>query len=244
MNADLERLIELQKLDSRAHEAQRKLAAEPQRLQALEALLDAARQQVAASKACLAENQTARRAIEKDVAVHQGRLSKFRDQAMAVKTNQEYHAIQHEISFAQTEIKRLEDRELELMIEADELTAAVKRSETELTAAQKSADAERAAITAENAELHALIAHVTAERARIAEALAPGVLSMFEMVSARRNGVAVAEARDGICTICHVRLRPQLFNTVLRNDQIVQCDSCHRILYFVPAPASDPQPTS
>ena len=45
----------------------------------------------------------------------------------------------------------------------------------------------------------------------------------------------MAEARDGLCTVCHVRLRPQVFNEVRRNDGIIQCDSCTRILYFVPA---------
>ena len=63
------------------------------------------------------------------------------------------------------------------------------------------------------------------------------MLDTFERVAQRRNGIAVAEARDGICTICHVRLRPQVFNTVRRNEQIIQCDSCNRILYFVPIAA-------
>ncbi len=53
--------------------------------------------------------------------------------------------------------------------------------------------------------------------------------------------MAVAEARDGICTICHVRLRPQVFNPVRRNDEILQCDNCNRILYFVPVPAAAAQ---
>src|SRR5215211_7143506 len=110
MNADLERLIALQQLDSAAMDAERRLAGEPERLRMMEAKLEAARLQVATAKERLAENQNARRAIEKDVAVHQGRLSKFRDQAMAVKTNIEYHAVQKEMSFAQTEIKVLEDR--------------------------------------------------------------------------------------------------------------------------------------
>ena len=48
----------------------------------------------------------------------------------------------------------------------------------------------------------------------------------------RRNGLAVSEARDGMCTICHVRLRPQVFNNVRRNEAIIQCDTCQRILYF------------
>jgi predicted nucleic acid-binding Zn-ribbon protein len=64
------------------------------------------------------------------------------------------------------------------------------------------------------------------------------VLSTFEQVARKRNGIAVSEARDGVCTICHVRLRPQVFNTVRRNDDITQCDSCNRILYFVPVTAA------
>src|SRR6266550_4348064 len=129
MNADLERIIALQKLVSAAHDAERRLADEPEREKALDARLEAARQRVATAKERLAENQNARRTVEKDVAVHQGRLSKFREQAMAVKTNQEYHAIQHEMAFAQGEIKTLEDKVLEFMLEADEWTAAVKTAE-------------------------------------------------------------------------------------------------------------------
>jgi predicted nucleic acid-binding Zn-ribbon protein len=233
--ADLDRVIALQKLDSAAHDAQRRLADEPERMKALDARLESARQRVAAAKEQLAENQHARRAIEKDVAMHQGRLSKFREQAMAVKTNQEYHAIQKEIGYAQGEIKALEDKILERMLEADELTATVKRAEAELAAEQKAVDADRRAMTTEHAELNASLERISRERAAIVEAIDPQVLAIFELVSKRRNGVAVAEARDGICTICHVRLRPQVFNTVRRNDAITQCDSCQRILYFVPA---------
>src|SRR4029077_13280163 len=94
MNKDLETIIALQKLDSAAHDAGRRLAEEPEREKALEARLEAARQHVSSAKERLTENQTARRAIEKEVAVHQGRLSKFRETAMAVKTTQEYHTAQ------------------------------------------------------------------------------------------------------------------------------------------------------
>jgi uncharacterized protein len=239
MNADLERAIALQKLDSAAHDAERHLAEEPERLRALDAQLEAARQAVASSKERLAENQTARRTIEKDVALHQGRLSRFREQAMAVKTNQEYHAIQHEMAFAQGEIKTLEDRILELMVEADDLTAAVKKAESGLAADTKSVEAEKKALTAEQAELKAQLERLHAERGALVTAIDQKVLAIFDLVSRRRNGIAVAEARDGICTICHVRLRPQVFNTVRRNEEIIQCDTCQRILHFVPQPLHD-----
>ena len=238
MNADLERVIALQRIDSAAHDAQRRLAEEPERLKAFDARIEAARAAVAGAKERLAENQSARRSIEKDLAVHQGRLSKFRDQLMSVKTNVEYQAMQKEIEFAQHEVKAYEDKILEGMIEADDLTAAVKRAEAEAAAEQKSVEADRKAYTTDLTGVREALDQITSERAEVVQSLSPQVLSIFELVSRRRNGVAVAEARDGICTICHVRMRPQVFNNVRLNQDILQCDSCQRILFFVPVAAT------
>ena len=237
MNADLEHVIALQRLDSAEQDAARRLADEPEREKSFVERLETARERLASAKKQLADNQEARRAIEKEVAVHQGRLSKFRETAMAVKTNQEYHAVQKEITYAQSEIKALEEKILERMIEADELTATVKRAETELAGEQKTVEADRRAMATENAELTALRARVAEERSAVVSGMDKRVLAIFEVVARRRHGIAVAEARDGICTICHVRLRPQVFNSVRRNTEIIQCDTCQRILYFVPPPA-------
>ena len=241
MHADLERVIALQRLDTAASEARRKLAEGPEREKAFTERIETAKQRVADAKALLAANQEARRNIEKDVALHQGRLSKYRDQAMAVKTNQEYHAIQHEIAHAQGEVKKHEDGILERMIEADELTATIKAAEADLAAQQKTIDADRKSMQAADAELQKSLEKLTADRTAILGAIDKSVLSTYERAAASRQGIAVAEAKDGICTICHVRLRPQMFNTVRRNDAITQCESCQRILYFVPA--TTPQTT-
>src|SRR5437763_9993175 len=143
MHADLERVVALQRLDSAAQDAQRRLADEPDRQKAIDARLHAGGQKLADAKAQLTDTQNARRTLEKDVAVHQGRLSKFRDQLMSVKTNVEYQAMQKEIGFAQSEVKAIEDKVLERMLEGDELTALVKRAEAELAAEQKATDADR-----------------------------------------------------------------------------------------------------
>jgi uncharacterized protein len=231
-NADLERLIALQKLDSTADAARKRLAAEPEHELALEARLDAARQRVAAAKEAVGVNKNARAALEKDVAVQQGRLSKFRETAMAVKTNQEYHAVQHEIAFAQTEIKSHEDKVLERMLEADDLTSALKKAEADLASETKATDAERRELVAKHAEMQASLGRIAVERSDLVAAMDKKILHLFEQVAKKRNGIAVAEARGGVCTICHVRLRPQVFNEVRKNESIIQCDSCRRILYF------------
>ena len=240
MHADLERVIALQQLDTNASQARKTLAEAPEREKAFEERLTVAKSRLADAKAKLAANQEARRAIEKEVAVHQGRLSKYRDQAMAVKTNQEYHAIQHEMAHAQGEVKKYEDQILERMVEADDLVAAIKAAEAALATEQKTIDVDRKKMQLEATEIQASLDSLGAERSMIIEAIDKRVLATYELASSRRQGIAVAEARDGICTICHVRLRPQVFNDVRRNDGIVQCESCQRILYFVAAPAPQP----
>src|SRR3954453_20378222 len=167
MNADLERLIALQTLDSTAEGARKKLAAQPEHEQALEARLEAAPRQVAAAKDQLAANKNARAALEKDVAVQQGRRSKFRETAMAVKTNQEYHAVQHEITFAQGEIKKIEDAILERMMESDELTAALKTAEAQLAAETKAIEADRRTVQAAHVEMEASLERIAVERAAL-----------------------------------------------------------------------------
>jgi predicted nucleic acid-binding Zn-ribbon protein len=236
VNKDLEGLIALQRLDSEADDARRRVADEPKRQEAFEARLESARARVAEAKTRLADSQNARRAIEKEVAVHQGRLSKFRDQLMSVKTNVEYQAMQKEIEFAQKEIKGLEDTILERMLEGDDLSAGLKTAEGGLAAEQKTVDSEKRALAAELTQLRTTLERLTAERTALVSSLDPRVFATFDLVSRRRHGVAMAQARDGICTICHVRLRPQIYNTVLRNEEILQCDSCGRILYHVPGP--------
>lgn len=232
MNADLTRLIRLQQLESAADEARRKIADYPARTQALDARLQAARDVLADIKARLAVASDKRRAEEKEVAGVQTRLAKYKDQLLEVKTNREYTAMLHEIETAQNDIRTREDRILEVMMESDELNAGIKTSETELKAIEKEVAAERATLDAEMAALQGEIDRTTAERETLVADIDRRVLSIFETTAKGRKGVAVAEAKDGLCTICHVRLRPQVFNEVRKNESIIQCDSCRRILYF------------
>lgn len=131
---------------------------------------------------------------------------------------------------------------LERMMELDELNGTLKTAETDLATTQKSVESEKTAIVTEHDVLRDRVDALKAERAGVVSSLSAEALTIFERVSGRRNGIAMSEAKDGVCTLCHVRLRPQVFNTVRRNDAILQCDHCNRILYFVPPPAVTPAP--
>jgi len=245
MHPDLTRVIHLQQLETAADEARRKIADHPQRAQALDERLAAARAAVDSVKARLTEAQNKRRAEEKEVSTVQARLAKYKDQLLEVKTNREYQTMLHEIETAQNDIKTREDRILETMMESDELSAAVKKAEAELKNVEKGVNAERQAMEQELTTLQAELQKTAAEREKLAAEIDRHTLAIFETTAKSRKGIAVSEARDGMCMICHVRLRPQVFNDVRRNDSIIQCDSCRRILYFVEhTPASSAVPQS
>jgi uncharacterized protein len=234
VHPDLKRLIHLQEIDLRVAEARRLQSAIPETQRALDLKLEGARAEVASAKEHLAANQIDRRALEKDLSAIQTRLSRYKDQLMEVKTNREYHAMQHEIETAQGEVQRLEDQMLELMVAGDEMTAGLTAAEGAVKQAERQITREHAELDAQLAETATVLARLLAERAVVVAEIPPQSVALYEQVARARRGVAVAAARDERCTECHVRLRPMVYAEVRHNDALIQCDSCQRILYFIP----------
>ena len=237
MSPDLQRLIKLQQLESTIADGRATIASHPQRLADADARLNESKHVVESAKAKLKENQEARRALEKDVAVYQGRLTKFKDQLSAVKTNREYQAMQHEIATAQSDLGAVEEKMLERMLEADAIAADSKRADVALAARQKEIDAEKKELAQELTSVDASLKQATEARAALVKDLEPRLIALFEQVARVRKGVAISCAtRDGLCSLCHVRLRPSVFQQVRANADIIQCESCQRVLYWVPPP--------
>lgn len=244
MAPDLERLIKLQHLDTRIDDAKRTIASQPERLAAADTRLHEAQQAVEAAKQRFMTSQDARRALERDAAVYQGRLTKFKDQLSAVKTNREYQAMQHEIATAQQELGAAEEKVLERMMEGDALAVEIKKTESVLAVQQKEVDAEKKALAAELKTMEQTLKETTSARASLVAELPRHLVVLFDQVSKVRKGVAICTATyDGLCSVCHVRLRPVVFQQVRHNDTIVQCEVCQRILYYVPPPQPVTPPT-
>lgn len=237
MSPDLERLIDLQHAESAVAEAQAHIAAHPQRLAAAEARLNEARAVVEAARNRLKVNQEQRRELEKNAAVYQGRLTKFKDQLSEVKTNREYQAMQHEIATAQTDLGAAEEKVLEQMVEADAIALDIKQAEAALARDEKEIDAEKRALADDLATAERRLAQATERRDTIVRESPRALIDLFHQVAKARKGIAISSAtRDGLCSVCHVRLRPPVFQKVRQNDEIVQCETCQRILYYVPPP--------
>jgi predicted nucleic acid-binding Zn-ribbon protein len=230
-------LIALQRLDSAADAARKRLGEQPAAEHAITAGIAAARGNVDAIKARIQENALARRALDKDVAAVDVRLARFDDHKAAVKTNQEYTALLHEISVAKGEKTAIEDKILALMEDADGLAVDQKAAEAALAAKTAEGDKARAALTADRQTLEADLTRLLHERTQEVHNVDAPVMAKYEQLLKQRKGIAVARMTGEICEACHVRLRPHVAQQIRRNDAIVPCDNCQRILYYEPPPA-------
>ena len=156
---------------------------------------------------------------------------------MEVKTNKEYTAMQHEIATAEAGVQTFEDQILTLMMQADELAAAVKAADATLTGEEAKTKQVAAEVEAERSRLERELTALAATRAEVEGKLPADLVRLFVDTATKRRGVAVSEIRDGHCAACQVRLRPQLIMEVRKGDRIAQCESCARILFVAPTPA-------
>lgn len=239
MLPDLERLIGLQKIETERAGVERVIHGMPQRQAELDARTAAARGAVDAAKAAHTALSTQRRDAEKEMASAEARLAKFRDQQQNVKTNKEYTAMIHEIDMAKADVDKWQEQVILRMDDVDAAAAALKTAEAALKGVETEIAAARAALDRERAEAEARLAALDAERASIAgQVQEPRALVIFDGLVKSRKTAALSQAVDGLCTECRVRLRPQVFAEVRRNDAIRQCDNCQRILFYLPPPAA------
>ena len=212
--------------------------------QAIDARVIAATAAVTAAKAQAQENQAARRELEKEVAGVDSRMARFESHKAAVKTNQEYQALNHEIAAARTEKDAVEEKILVLMESADELAAGLKSAEAALAQVKRDAEKSKTALGAERQAANTELARLATERAAHLPPLDKASLATYEQLLKNRRGIAVAGVVNGHCTACHVRLRPHVEQKVRRNEGLITCDSCNRILYYPVAAASPEDATA
>lgn len=236
MNSDLQKLIDLQQVDARIAAVRAEVAALPKHVQQIEAKLAGSKAKVEAAQSAMKADETARRKHESDIQDQQQKISKYRDQSLNVKTNQEYKALMEEIKFAEQKIAASEDKILEIMVATDARKEALKQAEAALKADTAENDKEKEVARLRTAEDEKELASLTEQRKELRAGISEDVLRHYERVFKFRGSALSAVHENQMCSVCRVMLRPQVFQDVMTNEQFVTCDSCNRILYFVPPP--------
>lgn len=234
MLPDVQNLIELQKADREILRLKEEIAALPKRVQAIEAKLAGTKAGLEKAKAAIKADEASRRKYETAIQDLQQRISKYRDQSLEVKTNQQYKALLDEIQFAERDIRINEDRILELMVNADAREKDVKAAERELKEETAEIEKEKADARERTAEDEKQLAEWNGKRNTLRSGVGDDLLRQYDRV-AKYRGTGISEARDHKCLACQVMLRPQTYNEVRAGKDIVVCDSCQRILYYDPS---------
>jgi len=233
MLPDIENLLHLQGVDKEIRRLHDEVAELPKRVAVIEQKLAGTKAQLEKAQAAVKADEASRRKFETNINDLRGKISKYRDQSLDVKTNEQYKALLHEIQFAEKEIGANEDKILELMVNADSRDKEVKAAQAELKEETAEIEKEKEQARRRTAEDEKLLAEAKSRRDGLRGGVREDLLRQYERVSKFR-GSGIAEVRDHKCMGCMVMLRPQTYNEVRSGNDVVICDSCQRVLYFDP----------
>jgi uncharacterized protein len=233
MHPAIPHLVELQRVDHQIGALRAELESYPKLIGEADSKLAGARAELTAAKEAHAQIVAERKKFEFEVQQWKDRARKYRDQSGAVKTNEAYRALQHEIANAETEVAKAEDLQLEVMMKAEEAERRVKIAGSRLREAEQSVAAERKAIEAQGEERKKQLDAANAEREKIIAPVPEDLRELYARVAKRHNGTAMAEARDGQCRGCGMRVLPHTLQELRTetNEEVFRCESCGLILY-------------
>lgn len=230
-------------MDLRIAELAAEQSALPKRMVLADAPVAAARAALAKAKEAHHGNVKERKKFELDVESWKEKARKYRGQTAEVKSNEAYKALLHEIEMAEGEVRKAEDKLLEHMVSGEEFDRQMKSGEKTVAQAEAAAKEEHARIAAEQTRLEQESAKFTAERESALNGVPDDLLFRYYKLAKRYHGFAVARMVSEACTGCRVHLRPHMVQRVrqLDSEEIVECESCTRILYYIeepPAPSA------
>lgn len=240
MNADLEHLITLQAQDLELRRLRAELADAPVQVTAAQTARARAEVALAEANQSLLKEETLRRSQELEVKDRHGKIARLRKQMETATSAAQITALEHEISFSEQSIAKLEDEELASLERTDNFEIA--RGQATLTLEVTSAALAAQRIRAADIVTHhtASISSIETERAALRALIDEARLSVYDRIS-KAKGTGVSQAIDHKCAACQMMVRPQRWNDLTDRDPnseyantIFTCETCGRILFFDP----------
>jgi uncharacterized protein len=233
MHPAIPQLVDLQRLDQMIASLRTDLEGLPKRLREAEAKLNGARAAVTAAKEAHTQALTQRKKLELDVEQWKDRAKKYRGQSSSVKTNEAYKALQQEITHAESEASKGEDRVLDQMMALEESERRVKHVEADLREAEQGVAADKKQIEAQFAEEKKKWTAATAERSELEKKIPEELRDLYNRIAKKHPGSVTAEAKGEQCRGCGMRVLPHTLQLLKSetDEEVFRCEGCGRILY-------------
>lgn len=232
MQPELEQLLILQDRDQKIKRIRSEIRTVPQQRAQLDAQLAATAAGLEAIKGKARQVEIDKKNLELDAGTRTQSINRLKTQQYETRKNEEFRAIGTEIERYEKEIRDIEDRELELMEQADQLKLAVSEEEKKTAAARESVGRQVADLDAKAAALNVRMAELTKEREELASRIDEDVLDRFNRLFASKGDAAVVALEHEVCTGCHMKITTQTAHRVKAGKEVVSCEQCGRILYW------------
>lgn len=239
MQEKIENLVKLQALDLERVRVAQILKALPAEMAQADAALKAAQRDVTAASDALTREETLRTRLEREIGGHKQKAARLRAQRDSVTTAAQAEAIEHETTFAESEVERLENDEFASLERSDAHEAALAAARQQVEVLAGALEKARERVAQRQREMNAQLAALETEREAVRKLIEPDLLTRFDRLAASR-GTGLARAENQQCTGCRMGVRPQTWNQ-LREGELLNCDSCSRLLYWDPAMAPAPK---
>ena len=231
MQAELEQLLVLQDRDQKIKQVQAELKTIPQQRKTLEAQLASSAAGLEALKQKARQVEVERKKLELDVGTRTDTISRLKTQQYETRKNDEFQAMGHEIERYAKEIQKIEDEELDLMVQADQLKEQVMVEKKRTGAANESVDRQMSDLESKAKLLETRLEELQKERTELAANVDEALLNRFERLFASKGDAAVVALEHEVCTGCHMKITTQTAVRVKAGKEIVSCEQCGRILY-------------
>jgi uncharacterized protein len=225
-------LIQLQELDGNIRALTAKKNRLPELLAELQRRRMAGKEMFDAAGAALQKAQKAKRERDQELEAGLQKVQKLKARTSEIKTNKEYQALLREIETAELENKNIEDGILTLMETIDAAAAEITKEEARSSSDETALKAEQQQLESDFTKLESDLRKVLRERVKTAALIEPITLCEYERLLAARGGVALAEVRLESCSGCCMSIPPQVFVNVRKNEAVIPCPHCGRILYY------------
>ncbi len=159
-------------------------------------------------------------------------MAKFKTQQFQTRKNEEFQALSNEIKRFESEVEKIEDREIELMEEAEKLKVTVTEADKQHAAARAHTEKQIAEIGAKSQAIESQLATLEAERAKLGEGIDEDLLYQYNKLFANKGGLAVVALEHETCMGCHMKLTTQTAVRVKGGKEVLNCEQCGRILYY------------
>lgn len=192
--------------------------------------LDAAREGVAGLKIRAVQLEKDKGELEANHAAELENIHRSETNMKEIKTNKEYQAVGREIAAARKQVAELEEQILQKITQLDEVNNEITSSEAALAELEQNTEQRRSEKQSEIDKVLQDISVDSLRRDTITKELPANVLKRYQSLRSQRRGQAVAVAREGYCLGCNMQLPPQLFNSLYREDELISCPHCQRML--------------